>query len=262
MGGSLAVGMTIGLRIEQKKTGKVVHDYATQAIASFREAGFQQPLHAFVEPGAKIHLPDSGQWGLCVHYNAEQLHCFGNFKRGAQLLIDKTDADWILMLQDDAVWRKGSSALLQAAIDNPASQGAGFLSAYASKAMISKAHKRRFREDLGAEGGLVQRWVQCNFYGAGSRTAFWGAVAMCFPRASLIRMQTEGHRYKNHKHRRKLDVVVGNTIRRDLELPIFMAVPSLVDHIGSWSTMGRHRLKGNQWGRRGFAYESKSRKTA
>ncbi len=258
MGHSLAVGMTIGLRIERGKRGKTVHDYAVQSILSFREAGFQQPLHVFVEPGAKIHLPNAKQWGLRVHYNKEQLHCFGNFKRGAQFLIDETDANWILMLQDDAVWRKNSSALLQAAIDNPASQGAGFLSPYASKAMIAAGHKKRLKKDLQAKNGPVQRWVQCNFY----NKAFWGAVAMCFPRSSLITMQTEGQRYKGHKHPRKLDVVVGNTIRRDLGLPIFMAVPSLVDHIGSWSTMGRHRLRGNQWGRRGFAFESKSRKTA
>lgn len=258
MGHSLAVGMTIGLRVELKKSGKTVHDYARQAIASFREAGFQQPLHVFVEPGAKVHLPNAKRAGLCVHYNTEQRHCFGNFKHGAQFLIDETDADWILMLQDDAIWRKGSSALLQAAIDNPASRGAGFLSAYASKAMISKAHKERLTKDLQAKDGLTQRWVQCDFY----HKAFWGAVAMCFPRDSLVMMQTEGHRYRNHKHSRKLDVVVGNAIHRDLGLPIFMAVPSLVDHIGSWSTMGRHRFRGNQWGRRGFAFESKSRETA
>jgi hypothetical protein len=236
----LAVGMTIGLR----KNGKLVYDYATQAISSFREAGFKQPLHVFVEPGAKVHIPQARRWGLAVHYNEACLGCFPNFKHGAQLLVDETDADWILMLQDDAIWSPGAMDHLLEAINNPEFQDVGFISPYTSKAMVAKSHKQQFAQSK------QQRWVHCHFH----NRAFWGAVAMAFPRPSLVKMQTKGKRYKNHKHHRKLDVVVGNTIRHDLDMRILVAVPSLVDHIGSWSTLGRHRLKGNQWGRRGYAY--------
>lgn len=243
MAHSLAVGMTVGLR----RNGKTVYDYLQQAVASFRRVGFEQPLHVFVEPGAKIHLPEVQQWGLVVHHNEQKLGCFPNFKHGAQFLVDETDAAWIMMLQDDAVWRDGSVELLQAAIDEPSHQDVGFISPYTGKAMVGKAHKLQLKKNKS------QRWVDCHFH----NRAFWGAVGMVFPRASLIRMQTEGQRYMAHKHHRKLDVVVGNTIRCDLEMRILVAVPSLVDHIGSWSTLGRHRLKGNQWGRRGFAFQSK-----
>jgi len=245
MGKGLAVGMTIGRRVN----GETIYDYATKAIASYRDAGFQQPLYVFVEPGAEIHVPDPRHWGLIVCKNQEKLGCFKNFKHGAQVLIDNTSADWILMLQDDAVWRPNGAALLREAIEAPEHQKVGFLSPYTGKAMVDDRQKRTLKKRL-KEGMLEQRWVRCHFH----NKAFWGAVAMCFPRASLIKMQTEGKRYINHNHTRKLDVVVGNTMRRDLELEILMASPSLVDHIGSWSTLGRHRFKGNQWGRRGFAF--------
>jgi hypothetical protein len=119
--------------------------------------------------------------------------------------------------------------------------------------MIGQSAKERFKRERKGDNGAPQRWVNCRFH----NNAFWGAVAMCFPRASLIKMQTEGQRYINHKHHRKLDVVVGNSMRADMGMSIRVAVPSLVDHIGSWSTLGRHRLKGNQWGRRGFAFPEK-----
>jgi hypothetical protein len=239
----LSVGMTIGLR----KNGGTTYQYAEQAIESFRKAGFTQPLHLFVEPGAKIHVPQTKKLGLIPHHSTEKLGCFPNFKRGAQFLVD---ADWILMLQDDAVWCDGAMELFHAAINNPDFQQVGFISPYTSKAMVARDDKVQLKKAINS-GNVMQQWVDCHFH----NRAFWGAVAMAFPRASLVKMQTKGRRYMNHKHNRKLDVVVGNTIRHDLDMPILVASPSLVDHIGKWSTLGRHKLKGNQWGRRGFAFQ-------
>ena len=237
----LAVGMTIGLRRVKGKT----FNYAQQAITSFRTVGFTEPLHVFVEPGAEVHLPKS-RYGLVVHSNKRKLGCFRNFKRAATHLTGCTDAEWLLLLQDDAIWRADGATLLYTALESFDAQSVGFISPYTSKAMIGKKHLAAFAK---RRADSPVRWVPCKFY----NNAFWGAVALCFPRASMLKMQAH-KRYTQHKHHRKLDVVVGN-VMRDLRLPMFVALPSVVDHIGRWSTLGRHRLKSNQWGRHGFAFK-------
>lgn len=242
---SLALGMTIGLRSSQGR----VFDYAAQAIISLRKAGFQEPLHVFIEPGALMHVPNAGRWNLVVHKNKQKLGCFPNFKRGIQWLLKNEKFDWVMMLQDDATWRKQGSDILHAAINHPDHQRVGFLSPYTSVAMVGKGRKKELRTQVDEKRDIITDWVDVRFH----NRAFWGAVAMCFPRDRAEGLQT-ARRYKNHKHHRKLDVVVGNTILRDCKQSILVAVPSLVDHIGTWSTLGRHRIKGNQWGRRGVAF--------
>lgn len=244
MSKSLVIGMTVGVR----KNKDTVYDYCEKSAASLRKAGFTETLHCFTEPGAESHVPRPEQWQIELHKNKKRLGCFPNFRHSLKYLLDNTQSDWILMLQDDCIWRLDGAAIIQAAINDPELQEVGFLSPYTSKAMVAKDKQKT--EKYWAERNA---WLDCTFY----NRAFWGAVAMLFPRKSAERMENESQRYRNHNHHRKLDVVVGNAIRRELELPIKVHVPSICDHIGSWSTLGRHRLKGNRWGRRGFLFRNK-----
>lgn len=237
----LAIGMTVGARRERKQ----VYEYCRQAVSSLRRVGFTEALHCFVEPDAVGHVPDHRRWNIVSHVNSQVLGCFQNFKHGLDWLLQQTDADWLLMLQDDCVWRADGASLIHAAIERPELQTAGFLSAYTSKAMVNEA--LRAPESRWAAENL---WAPCRFH----NRAFWGAVSMLFPRQSATLMNTQSQRYLTHRHHRKLDVVVGNVMRAELNLPIYVHVPSLCDHIGSFSTLGRHRLKGNRWGRRGFLF--------
>ena len=237
----IAIGVTVGRRVNKGKT----YDYFEKSVFSTRKAGFDEPIHAFVEPGADQHVPDVDRWNIRVHNNKTKLGCFPNFKHGLTWLLENTDADWVLMVQDDAVWRRDSHNLLVNAAMHPDLQKAGMLSPYTSKAVVPG----RFLDPKPDDN----RWVECKFH----NKAFWGAVAMMFPRASAERLLNESQRFRNHKHHRKLDVIVGNSLRRELQMQIMVHVPSLVDHIGSWSTLGRHRYKGNQWGRRGYLFREK-----
>jgi hypothetical protein len=255
MGGSnggytLAIGMTVGRRSEAAEaTG-----YTATAIRSLRTAGFTQPLHVFCEPGAVPQLPPADQCNLVVHANAVQQGCFRNFRQGSSYLLSHTDADWIMMLQDDGIWRTDGWTHMQAALAAPPHQAVGYLSPYTSPAMVVRQPPvRRPKPKAGkaAKVAPVMSWRSCHFH----NKSFWGAVAMCFPRQSLIQLHA-APRFANHTHTRKLDVVVGNAIRRDLGLEILVAVPSLVDHIGKWSTLGRHKLRGIQWGRHGYAFKN------
>jgi hypothetical protein len=244
MAQTLAIGMTVGLR----RDSSTVYDYCTQAVHSLRQAGFSEELHCFTEPGAEVHIPAGGDFNLVVHKNPKTLGCFPNFRRSLKYLLDHTTASWIMMLQDDCVWRADGQTVIQAAINNPEYQGVGFLSPYTSKAMVPPEDKTVIEQ-----WDNNNAWRTCHFH----NRAFWGAVAMVFPRASALRMETKSQRYREHRHHRKLDVVVGNAMRVELQLPILVHVPSLCDHVGSWSTLGRHRLKSNKWGRRGFLFRTK-----
>lgn len=245
MAKKLAIGMTVGLR----RNKGTVYDYCEQAAFSLRQAGFVEPLHCFTEPeAAKLHIPRPKRWGIKIHENDEKLGCFPNFRHGLKWLLDYTDADWLLMLQDDCIWRADGSAIIQNTINTGRFQTAGVLSAYTSKAMVPRAQR-----DPAKKWATKNQWMNCRFH----NNAFWGAVAMLFPRASALRLETQSQRYRNHRHHRKLDVVVGNAMRTELEMDVLVHVPSLCDHIGSWSTLGRHRFKGNRWGRRGFLFRTK-----
>lgn len=241
----LAVAVTVGQRVN----GDTVYDYFEKSVFSFRQAGFSEELHAFVEPGAEQHVPNRRRWKINVHQNDTRLNCFPNFKHGLRWLVDNTDADWLFMLQDDANFRQDCAARVHEAINRDDLQQVGMLSPYTSKAMIPPGDMPR----AGVKR-VADKWVTCKFH----NKAFWGAVAMLFPRASAVAMmEDQRSRFVTHNHHRKLDVVVGNSLRRDIGLDIMVHVPSLVDHMGSWSTLGRHRLKGNQWGRRGFMFRTK-----
>jgi hypothetical protein len=249
MGRVLAIGMTVGVRVNKE----IVYDYCQQAVHSLREAGFPQVLHLFLEPGAARHIPEPRKkLNLCLHQNEHKLGCFKNFCHGLRWLYENTEADWLLMLQDDAVWRKDGWSVMEKAINTAEFHDVGFLSPYTSKSMVNKVAKGRLKQ-VKRNRKVWENWEDARFH----NRAFWGAVAMCFPREAARRLEHESKRYRTHKHHRKLDVVVGNAVRHELQLAIKVHVPSLVDHIGSWSTLGRHRFRGNQWGRRGFLFRVK-----
>lgn len=237
---TLSIGMTIGVR----KDGEVFHDYCQQALESLRVAGFTEPVHLFLEPGAERHLPESRD-NLILHQNERQLGCFQNFRHGLRHLMVGHQSDYYLMLQDDALWAPGAAATLWAKLAEAKTAKLGCLSPYTSRAMVNPKVKVKYNEDR------KPMWVDCEFY----HRAFWGAVALCFPHAAAAAMESKSPRYRNHDHSRKLDVVVGNALKHDLRLKILVHVPSLVQHIGTFSTLGRHKFKSNQWGRKGFEFE-------
>ena len=238
----LEIGMTVGLRRNKDK----LEQYCSQAVNSLRDVGFTEPLHLFIEPGAEVHIPEGDNFE--VHQNPEQYGCYRNFRCGLKYLTENTDGDWFLMLQDDAIWADNSYQILIDAMADPEKQNVGFLSPYTSKTMLSKSVRAKARKQKPG-------WHECTFY----RGKFWGAVAVAFPRRSAERLENESKIYREHTHHRKLDVVMGHGIR-ELGLEILMAVPSMVEHVGAFSTLGRHKKFLNQFVRRGYLFQQSSDK--
>ena len=236
-----AVGVTVGLRVERATS----HDYCKPTIEGVRKAGFTEDLHLFLEPGAERHVPSVP--GLVLHDNPTQLGCFQNFARSLWWLVERIPtADWYFMMQDDCLWKPDSYALMRTTCADPQYADVGFLSPYTSKAMIPFGTDRRGKP-LASTAPLG--WIQHKFH----NKAFWGAVCMVFPRQAA-RDLLAFPRFREHTHTRKLDVVLGNCTR-DMGKAGLVHVPSLCDHIGNFSTLGRHKIKGNRWARRGWGFK-------
>lgn len=230
MATSLVIGMTTCPRAEGT---------LQRAAESLRDAGFDEPLHLFAEPGSSDikDLP-----GAISHCNPTTLGCTANWKNAVEWLLEHTAADWFLLLQDDVIWQWGAATVLRTAIDSSSPARIGFLSAYTSPAMIPRRPADGWQEAL---------FPNRHYWGI---KKFWGALALAIPRdaaADLVRSP----RYLAHHHTRKLDELVGDCFH-DLGRSCQVYVPSLADHIGEQSTLGRHRLPflANRWGRHGYRF--------
>jgi hypothetical protein len=146
-----------------------------------------------------------------------------------------------MIVQDDVIYRDDTSHQLHKGINAPKLQEVGFLSPYASAAMVHPSHKPK------------KGWWPA-FHGKGK--GFWGALTLCMPRKSAIKL-LNNQRFKSHTHHRKVDVIVGNCFR-DMHLDRRICLPSLCNHIGRVSTLGRHKIKGISHGRRGFRFREEA----
>ena len=226
MSKTLAVGMTSAARKEQ---------YSAVSLASFRDAGFDQTMHVFAEPGAAdLSTLDTD---VETYWNNTQLGCFPNWKHSLTWLVKNVSADWYMIVQDDVIYRNDTWAQLEKGINCPKYQDVGFLSPYASAGMVSSGMR--------AKKGW---WPAAHGPGKG----FWGALTFCMPRQSA-KLLLSNKRFRNHSHYRKVDVIVGNCFR-DMNRDRMICLPSLCDHIGRVSTLGRHKIKGIAHGRRGYRF--------
>jgi len=211
-----------------------------RSIANIRRVGFTQPLHVFAEPNAvSDRLISAADDNAVIHRHARQHGCYKNWRFSMEWMHANTDSDWVLAMQDDVIWCWRAPTILQYALETVDKDQVGFLSPYVSPAMVPPRASR-----------LRHCWVRCQ------RRNFWGAVAMCYPRASLA-YTVQSKRFREHTHFRQVDVVAGDVFYqcKDQRWP-YIHLPSLADHIGSKSTIGRDKNPQNQWARHGFRFNA------
>lgn len=222
----LALAMTTARRAER---------YAHESLESMRAAGFDQELHVFAEPDShdlSVHA------GTVIHNNSEQLGCYRNWRASLEWMLANVPADWYMLVQDDVVYRRDTASLMLTTIADKQFAKVGFLSPYASAGMVSGVIKNK------------KGW-QHAVHGAGR--GFWGALTFCMPRSSAVAL-VANERFRSHNHHRKLDNLVGNVFA-DLRRSRLIHLPSFCDHIGKVSTLGRHKVKGIAYGRKGYQYK-------
>jgi hypothetical protein len=224
--------LTVGLQASPRSRPLV-----DDTVRSFRHAGFPGPLTIFAEPDTQISFHNE----VAYHFHPYPHGAFQNWKALALHLLQTTSTPWLMLMQDDVQWRPRAAQVLHSAIAKFDPLRVGCLSPYTSAAMVPEFAKRQ---------SDVYQWVEAQF----SNKAFIGAQALCFPRATLTRLVSHPD-FLAHTHHRKIDVLIGNLLRRRLQLPIRVHVPSLAEHSGwNCSTLGRDRIAGIQWSRKGFRF--------
>ena len=172
--------------------------------------------------------------------HTQRLGVYGNWRYLANTLLAQYGPDRpYLLLQDDVDFCDGVVDYLpQATQRAAATRPVGCFSLYTSPAMVPVTCR-------GATGFVPA---------ATDKHSFWGALALLFPPKALEKLLT-APRFMAHEHTARLDVVVGNTIVCDLQMDLCVHVPSLCDHLGAWSTIGRHKIPGIQKYRRGYDFQ-------
>jgi hypothetical protein len=202
-----------------------------QSIASLRETGFNEEVHVFAEPDTFMTVPSLPR--THVHVNAKKQGCFANWKTTLLYLLSNTKTPWLMIVQDDAVWAPGSADVLRTMMRDSRAPQSGFLSPYTSgsSTVVTKA--------------FVDGWNETR---AGWQ--FWGALALCMSRPAAEQLSKHS-RFVKHCDSRAIDAVVAASMI-DMGRPSYVHVPSLVDHIGVTSTIGRDREAAA--GRRGYRF--------
>lgn len=219
---SLALAMTLAPRREVT--------FAC-ALESLRDAGFHEDVHVFAEPGTFAqHTRPSGDL-LHVHENVSKRGCFANWKYALEQLLAYTTAQWFLVVQDDVIWRRGSAEILREQMRVRQELRTGLLSPYTSPQVV--------------EEGFVDGWNECR-----AGWGWWGALTFCMKRGAAEELLRHP-RFAEHADLQQVDAVVAASML-DLGRPSFVHVPSLADHIGTTSTIGRDGDLAR--GRRGYRF--------
>ena len=188
----------------------------SRALTSLREAGFREDVRVFAEPGTFAQLPRLNDKRTRVHENSFTRGCFGNWKRALKRLLSRTEARWLLVVQDDAIWSPGAADVLRGEMHARQEVPTGFLSPYVTG------------KDVPEE--CADGWNECR-----AGWFFWGALALCMKRVAAEELLRHP-RFVSHQGTQQVDAVVAASMF-DLGLPSFVHVPSLVDHVGETSTL-------------------------
>lgn len=169
-----------------------------RSIASLRAAGFDHEL-AILE-------------------DAEKVGAFPNWVRAVRHLLDATDADWLMVLQDDTTWASGSRAVLEREILalGERARHAGLLSPF----LVNKIAR-----ELAQRNSLRPGWHP-------SQLGYHSGGALCYilPRPSAVQLLADDvFNGLLREHRKNIDRWVPG---RFLELgrETLFRYPSLINH--------------------------------
>ena len=185
-----------------------------RTLRELRRGGFEQTIYVFQEPGAGV-VP---QAGLRVTTNPVALGLWDNWRSSAAALVDQTDAEFILICEDDLYLAPCAALALEHALRRLPRADFGYASLY------TPMHNA---------GGLPRR--------RGWRTIqnldnYWGSLAYCYTRESL---EAVLHSRAVVEHTGNL---VDNAVSRafqELDRKCYFHFPSLVCHAGDGlSTLG------------------------
>ncbi|HMF59117.1 MAG TPA: hypothetical protein VK595_02025 [Vicinamibacterales bacterium] len=186
------------------------------SLRSYRLAGFDNAIRIFADGPVSTDTD-----ALHITRNDPPLGNLRNWHLALQTLEIETDADWLMVCEDDIEWVRGACAALigdlRSLEQSRVFQRAGALSLY-----LPRRHTKNLPMTLspGWHGEGLQRGI-----GA------WGAQCLLFSRAQAraLLADTQFNQYLQSKMDKNVDAIVAKCIN-DCGREILYRVPCLVDH--------------------------------
>lgn len=244
--------------------------YLSECLASIADAGFSD-VRVYAEPGSDVAEP-SRLSGADVVQRDRRFGAWHNWREMCRELLDKTDAEVILTVQDDSIFSETALERLQQLWPADVSQ-LGFLSLYSPShyqkkyaARDQSGHPHGYFPDRESAQRYAQRprnrrkgltvaehIITSDVHRVSTRS-LWGACALAFPRESLraiinhrIAQTWQGVGKRNPKPEDvcNVDTAIGK-ICNALKLDMLFLNPAVCQHIGGVSSLGHGGLGGRR----------------
>lgn len=186
----------------------------TQSLASLRAAGFDGLVRVFAD---RVHPAADDR--CMVLRNDPPLDGLKNWCHALRTLLTDTDADWLMVLEDDVTWAPGSAEALDRDLLELDPSDTGYLSLYLCR-HVSKEIKRE----------QLVRNLKPGIYATQMGSRCWGSQAYVLPRTSAERLLASHNFMKYAAIRKKnRDILVSGELLR-MGLALRYRVPCLVNH--------------------------------
>jgi hypothetical protein len=197
-------------------------DTLPMSLSSMYHAGFRDPVLLLSDHAAAHvmqtphHIPP-----LTIIRNDPPLGGLKNWCQALQLLIERTEARWLMVCEDDITWAPGAAAPLEHDLNMLDGRPVGYVSLYIARKVSREIEQRKQVRRLSP--GLHRSEL-----GEG----VWGSQAYVLPRttaAALLADPTFDDLRRNYVKNRNRDGIVSGALHR-MGLPLFFRVPALVSH--------------------------------
>ena len=193
----------------------------SESIERLVRGGFGQKVNVFCEPG---EVEDNLGPAVSIHRNDSRLGVLGNWIHCLTWLYENTDAEFLLVCEDDVDLARGAHHALTLGMRQ-----------YDQCGFFSLFTPFRNASILGSRHG----WVPCT-----SEADIWGSLALCFPRSSARMLLEYVPLYAEDPLRGATDLIVAQCFV-DAQLPRLYHSPSLANHLGRISTVGHKWVDDN-----------------
>lgn len=190
----------------------------TRSAESLRRAGF---AHAVIVSDGPVAERDG--FDTCV--NDPPLGGLKNWCHALQLLVEMTDARWLMVVEDDVLWAKHAAAALEKdlrLLDNK--PNVGYLSLYTCRKVAREIERRKGRR------------LSAGLHRSALGASCWGSQAYAVPRSAALALLANpvfDDLRRNYVKNRNRDNIVSGCLAA-MNLALYYRVPCLVSHeIGS-----------------------------
>lgn len=192
-------------------------------MASYREAGFGTHVQTFVFADGVV--PPTSDQHVHVHKNASVKGNLRNWHDALDTIFHCSDADWLMICEDDITWAKGAYAALHSELSafmvSTKAKSYGMLSLFCPQ-RVSAYLEKRYGLPLGS-----------GWYGFNHGMKTWGAQCFLFSRHQAWHLLNNPY-LKNYlqdpKWHKNVDAIVAECLMK-VDAQIAYRIPALVDHV-------------------------------